>query len=107
MSANQYESLLEAIEDLARRGFMENFMLVEGGLWASGRGRVYRPGELVIVEHHRFEGESNPDDMSVVYAIECRDGVRGIVVDAFGAYASPDLGNFLRNVRDARHAADH
>lgn len=100
MSTNQYESLLEALEDLARRGFTESFLLVEGGLRAAGSGRVYRPAEMAIVEHHRFEGESNPDDMSVVYAVECRDGVRGVVVDAFGAYATPGLGNFLKNVQD-------
>ena len=37
--------------------------------------------------------------MSVVYAIEARDGTRGILVDAFGVYANPDLGVFLQNVK--------
>jgi len=51
------------------------------------------------VEHYRFEGASDPDDMSVVYAFESHDGSRGIIADAFGLYANPDLGGFLEKVK--------
>ena len=47
---------------------------------------------------HRFEGVSDPDDMSILYAIETRSGVRGTLADAFGAYADPRVGAFLRDV---------
>jgi hypothetical protein len=50
------------------------------------------------VEHYRFEGASDPDDMSVVYAIKIDNGLKGIVADAFGVYANPDLGGFLEKV---------
>lgn len=50
------------------------------------------------MKHYRFEGISDPDDMSVVYAIESGDGTRGIIGDAFGVYANPELGGFLNNV---------
>lgn len=55
--------------------------------------------ELSIVEHYRFEGASDPDDMSVIYAIKSDDGLKGIVADAFGVYANPDLGGFLEKVK--------
>jgi hypothetical protein len=64
---------------------------------------MFRPGELAIVEHHRFEGASDPEDMSVVYAIESDDGVRGIVVDAFGVYADPALAAFLKGIKKREH----
>ena len=60
--------------------------------------KTFTADELTIVEHHRFEGASDPEDMSVVYAIESQDGTRGIIADAFGVYANPDLGGFLNNV---------
>jgi hypothetical protein len=50
------------------------------------------------VEHYRFEGASDPDDMSVVYAIESAGGPKGIIADAFGTYANPGLGRFLDRV---------
>lgn len=47
-----------------------------------------KPHEFEIVEVHRFEGESNPSDEDVVYAIESEDGkLKGVITSAFGPYA--------------------
>ena len=62
-------------------------------------GKAFTAVELTIVERHRFEGASDPDDESVVYAFESRDGTRGNLVDAFGPYANPGLSSFLQKVR--------
>jgi len=99
MSVNQYLSITEALAGLARRGFTANFEYLDDAFTAVDLGRTCRAEDLTIVEHHRFEGASDPDDMAVVYAIECRDGTRGVVVDAFGVYADPKLGEFLHKVR--------
>lgn len=99
MSVNQYRSVTEALAELARRGFTANFEYLDDLFVAVDSGRSFAPDELTIVEHHRFEGASDPDDMAVAYAIESRDGTRGVVVDAFGLYANPRLGEFLRNVK--------
>jgi hypothetical protein len=99
MPVNQYRSVVEALSDLARRGFTANFEYLDGLLTAVDLGRSFRPEELTIVEHHRLEGETDPDDMAIVYAIESRDGIRGALVDAFGLYANPRLGEFLRRVK--------
>ena len=62
-------------------------------------GKAFRPEELTIVEHHRFEGASDPDDLSIVYGIESQDGTRGVLVDAYGIYANPELSGFLKKVK--------
>ena len=62
-------------------------------------GKSFSPDQLTIVEHYRFEGVSDPDDLSVLYAVEATDGTRGTVADAFGPYANPDLGAFLKTVK--------
>lgn len=105
MSVNQYATITEALDDLARRGFGANFEYVQGALTAVDSGRRFRAEELTIVEHHRFEGASDPEDMAVVYAMESRDGTRGVLVDAFGVYANPDLGEFLRKVKVREHSS--
>ncbi len=99
MKVIPYKTMIEALEDLKKRGFRANFELLNNVFRAVDSGRTFQAGGLTIVEHHRFEGASDPDDMSVVYAIEASDGVRGILVDAFGVYANPDLGAFLQNVK--------
>jgi hypothetical protein len=99
MSINAYSTVTEAIADLQRRGFVANFELVDDAIEDVTRHKQYRARELAIIEHHRLEGATDPDDMAIVYALEAADGVRGTLVDAFGPYADPALGEFLRKVK--------
>lgn len=91
--------MVETIEELKRRGFTTNFEFLDQTFRDVDSDRTFKAGELTIVEHYRFEGASDPDDMSIVYAIESDDGLKGIVADAFGLYANPDLGGFLERVK--------
>jgi hypothetical protein len=86
------------VDDLTRGGFPEDFRAVEGRLKVVGTGERFAPEELVILEYHRFEGISDPDDMAIVYGIETTSGTRGTVVDAFGVYSDPALSALLKDV---------
>ena len=87
-----------AIEALHRRGFDASFTAESGQVRVTGSTRRLRPEELRIRGFYRFEGASDPDDMSIVYALEARDGTRGVLVDAYGSYADPDVGAVLEHV---------
>jgi hypothetical protein len=97
-SAAQYVNEAVAIEALRGRGFTESFTVEGEQVRVSGSDRAYGPDEVRIREHYRFEGTSDPDDMSVVYALEATDGTCGILVDAFGSYADPVVGRLLDRV---------
>jgi hypothetical protein len=99
MGAKPYTSLDAAIQELKKRGFTANFEFLDRAFRDVDSGRTFKAEDLTIMEHYRFEGASDPDDMSVVYAVESDDGTRGIIADAFGTYANPQLGGFLNNVR--------
>jgi hypothetical protein len=99
MSIKNYTNMVEAIEELRKRGFTANFEFLDQTFRDVSSGRTFMANELTIVEHYRFEGVSDPDDMSVVYAIKSDDGLKGIVADAFGLYANPALGGFLEKVK--------
>jgi hypothetical protein len=86
------------INDLRRRGFVEHFIVVGRELRGVESGRTFGPQEVVIRAYHRFEGVSDPGDMAIVYAVEARDGTLGILIDAFGVYASSAVAAFLKNV---------
>ena len=98
MSIKTYSGMTEAMEDLRRRGFTANFEFLDQRFRDVESGKTFTADQLTIVEHYRFEGASDPEDMSIVYAIESSAGTRGIIADAFGTYANPDLGAFLSNV---------
>jgi hypothetical protein len=93
-----YATMTEALKDLKERGFTSNFEFLNGAFCAVG-GKTYTADHVTIVEHHRFEGMSDPDDLSVLYAIETNDGAKGTVADAYGPYANPQLGAFLKDVK--------
>lgn len=99
MTLKGYRTLGEAVEGLRKRGFSENFEFLNKTFQAINSGKTFTAGELTIVEHYRFEGASDPDDMAVLYAIEAADGTRGTIADAFGPQANPDFGAFLKNVK--------
>ncbi|MGH7536810.1 MAG: hypothetical protein ACREMG_14700 [Gemmatimonadales bacterium] len=91
-------TLAGVMEDLARSGFIEHFGVRGEELRSFDSGRAFRAGDVVVREFHRFEGVSDPDDMAIVYAIEGEGGVRGTLVDAYGAYSDPAVSAFLAGV---------
>ena len=92
------ETLAGTLADLADRGFAGAFTVAGDGLRITNTARVFGAEDLTIREFHRFEGVSDPDDMSIVYAIESRDGTRGTLVDAFGVYSNPAVSRVLERV---------
>lgn len=98
MVRSAYTGMAQTIQDLRKKGFTANFGFLDHAFTDVESGRTFTADQLDIVDHRRFEGMSDPDDMSVLYAIESNDGTKGIIVDAFGTYADPELGDFLENV---------
>ena len=91
-------TLAGVMDDLSRRGFTEQFKVVGDRLRALESGKAFAGDQVMISEYHRFEGVSDPDDLSILYAIETRSGLRGTLADAFGVYADPGVSDFMRKV---------
>lgn len=70
----------------------------------AGSDRRVRPEDVRIRDYYRFEGISDPDDMSVIYALEARDGTRGTLTDAYGSDADPAIGAAVDRMRVAPFA---
>ena len=101
MSVHIYKSMVEAVEGLRQRGFTTGFTVAKEGGQLTAGDRTFKSDDLTIVEHHRFEGMSDPDDSSVVYALEASSGLKGILVDAYGAYANWKTGALLKHTKDS------
>lgn len=84
---NSYDTLSEAIEDLKKQGYTYDFNLEEKQLCCEALKKNYPPKDFKVVGSYRFEGMSNPDDSSVIYVIETSSEEKGLLVDAYGAYA--------------------
>lgn len=84
----QYDTLVEALQDLKKRGFIHDFNLEQDRIYCTQLKMYYHPKEFHVLEFYRFEGMSNPDDNSILYAVETSTGDKGVLVDAYGTYES-------------------
>ncbi|MBL7723273.1 MAG: hypothetical protein JNK27_03950 [Chitinophagaceae bacterium] len=80
-----YDTLSEAVNGLKKRGFVTDFNLEENCLVC--HGDKFDITDFEIVELHRFEGNTDPSDEAIVYAIESIKGTKGILVSGYGISA--------------------
>ncbi len=93
-----YDTLSMAMNALKEKGFDLEFSTDKSQIVSNDKTLKYRAEDFDIIEVHRFEGMTNPGDMSILYAIESKDGKKGLLVDAYGAYSSeisPELAKKL------------
>jgi len=94
------KSMVEVHNKMMEDGYKEDFTIDDGKLKCVSSEKQYGPTEITIINFFRFEGQSNPDDSSVMYVIETDDGKKGTVIDAYGAYADPDISAFITEVEN-------
>jgi hypothetical protein len=82
-----YATVSEAINDLKKRGYTEDFNLQENCLVCNAK--KFNPDEFTITEVYRFEGNTDPADAAVVYGIEGTDGTKGSLVNGYGYSSEP------------------
>jgi hypothetical protein len=84
-----FDNLVDAINYLREKGYTLDFNLRENCLEFTHNGRQLPPDEFEIEEVFRFEGMTNPSDQSILYGIQSKDGLRGVLVNAYGPDADP------------------
>ena len=83
-----YETVTQAVSELTKRGYTVNFNLSAGYISGGEHGVSLNADEFNIDEVHRFEGDTDPGDEMIVYAISSdKKQVKGILVNAFGVYS--------------------
>lgn len=96
----ELKTLAECMNTLKSKGFTKDFQVTSTGLKAMDGEKCYSPEQVHIVDFFRFEGDSDPADMSILYAIETSDGTKGTLSDAFGPYAARKVSEFFEQVED-------
>jgi hypothetical protein len=98
--------MLDALNDLAARGYAESFWAAAGGVLRCGHCRTCTPAQTIGFDSlRRFEGDSDPDDMMAVVAVRCPAcGVAGTAVLHYGPMASEEEADVLTALEDLRPA---
>jgi hypothetical protein len=104
-SGNEMKTMVSTLNSLVKKGFVEDFHVVEEGIKSMKSDKVYQPEQIKIVDFYRFEGTSDPADESILFAVETDDGVKGTLVDSFGPMSDERITAFIEKVEEISKAA--
>lgn len=94
-----YDTLLDALNGLKQQGYTLDFNLANDYLHCAEHDLRINPEDFEIMETHRFEGDTNPSEQSVVYAIASKNGEKGVLVNAYGIYADTMSSNMVKKLQ--------
>ena len=90
-------TLVETLNKLKTEGFTHDFNIHNNQLKSGDI--TLSPREFEIVKVYRFEGMSDPDDNSVLYAIRSlHHDLKGTFINGYGIYADEISEDLLRKL---------
>ena len=96
---NPYNTLSETMNDLRKQGYVEDFNLKQNCLECrDGQFKVFAD-DFKVDKYFRFEGESNPSDAAILYAISSdKHQLKGVLVNAYGIYSEAVTDEMLQKL---------
>jgi hypothetical protein len=98
-----YVTLSETMKELREEGYTEDFNLKQNCLECrNGQFKIFTD-EFIVDKYYRFEGESNPSDAAILYAISSDSyQLKGVLVNAYGIYSEPVTDEMLQKLEIRR-----
>ncbi|MBU2929420.1 hypothetical protein [Winogradskyella psychrotolerans] len=97
--AKHEEDYLDIYES---KGYTAGFHFKDGTLIGNDSSHTYTPKDIHIVAEHRYEGMSNPSDMSILYIIETNKGEKGTMLIGYGPSANLELSEFFNSIPETQ-----
>lgn len=99
MEFNSYKSIKTAETALEKRGYNQDFTLLNNKLINQENGETYQPEDLILIEHHRFPSNDKWQNTQIIFALEDQTGKRGLVKSTYGRPDYMQLINFMDKVK--------
>ena len=99
-----YSTLVDAINGLQKQGYTEDFNLKEDHIYCTNSKHQLSPDDFKVDTVFRFEGESDPEDQTILYAISSEKyHLKGLLVNAYGIYSDSGANEIIKKL-DAHKA---
>lgn len=99
---NQYATLSGAVEALKQKGYTDELTITEEGLF--NMASPLDPTQFTIDSFHRFEGPTDPADLSIVYAVSSEQlGLKGLLIGDYGANAQDFIHKMVQQLPAHEH----
>jgi len=101
-------TLSEAIDQLKTVGYSSDLNLEARPGSLVALSMKAHPEDFQIDKYYRFEGATDPEDESIVYAISsAKHRLKGILINAFGAYSDSAIDDMVRAVKEKTIAIEN
>lgn len=95
-----FGTLSETINGLIKVGYIHDFNIHEECIVCHQINTVLSPDDFIIDKVYRFEGESNPEDESILYAISStRLNLKGTLVNGYGISADEETSKLIEKLQ--------
>ncbi|MGJ8592949.1 MAG: hypothetical protein ACSHXF_10395 [Aquaticitalea sp.] len=89
---------LDYIRQYEAKGYTAQYRLVDYRLEDVDSKKRYAPEDVTIFKEHRYEGMSDPSDMSLLYVLETNDGGKGTLLANYGPEADTSVHEFMNEI---------
>lgn len=94
--------VLERLEKLEKEGFKDQVMFRDSKLINLTSKQRYNSDQIISCREYRFEGMSNPSDLSLLFALEFDDKSKGTLTAAYGPKGDVELYEFMEKIDPSR-----
>jgi hypothetical protein len=103
MEQKSYDTLTEAIDSLKKEGYIEDFNLKQNCIECrNGEYKIFHD-EFQIDTFYRFEGQTDPADESILYAISSdKYDLKGVIVNGYGISSEPLTNEMLTKLNSKK-----
>lgn len=92
------QHLSKTIDKLEKKGFKDQLKYEDHHLLNLNTKSTYTADQIIACEEFRFEGMTNPSDMSILFAITFDDQTKGTLTAAYGPQGDIDLIQFMNEI---------
>lgn len=101
-----YGTLSQTVNSLIKLGYDHDFNIQEECLVCHQVNKTLAPEDFQIDKVYRFEGESNPEDQAILYAISSEVfNIKGTLVDGYGISSDAASAKLIKKLRT--HPSPH
>src|SRR5436190_7891347 len=95
-----FDTMTEALSYLRGKGYIEDFNLRQDCIECRDGKYKLSSKEFKIDEVFRFEGDSDPADESILYAISSKkDSLKGVLINGYGIYSDTPTNEMAEKLR--------
>lgn len=98
---------IDYIRRYEAEGFTDQYRIIDNQLENLNSKRRYQPEDVTILKEHRYEGMSNPSDLSLLYVIKTQDGSKGTMLASYGADGNDSIHEFMNAVPKENVKTEH